>query len=177
MLATLHSKGSLKDIRYMFLFFLQVDTVDLDDLEEDEEFGIRAVEELMTDFLQLSHGTIRNILPQDSADKPAGEALEAKFHNLHVVVVVVAVAVDAAAAAAAAAAVAVDADAVKDDNDDDADNVAVAVDDDDDDAVVVVVIDLVAVALTLTYLLCVDFTSCPTKKTAGIYAPSFAQIC
>ncbi len=48
--------------------------MDLDDLEEDEEFGIRAVEELMTDFLQLSHGTIRNILPQDSADKPAGEA-------------------------------------------------------------------------------------------------------
>ncbi len=62
-----------RDIVLVFLFS-QVDTEDLDDLEEDEEFGIRAVEELMTDFLQLSHGTIRNILPQDSADKPAGEA-------------------------------------------------------------------------------------------------------
>ena len=48
-----------------------VDTVDLDDLDEDEEFGIRAVEELMTDFLQLCHSTVRNILPQDQVDKAA----------------------------------------------------------------------------------------------------------
>ena len=43
-------------------FFIQVDTVDSEDLEDEEEVGIRAVEELLTDFLQLCHGTIRRAL-------------------------------------------------------------------------------------------------------------------
>jgi hypothetical protein len=42
-----------------------LDTVDMEDLEDDELFGINAVEELLTDFLQLTHAVIRDVLPKD----------------------------------------------------------------------------------------------------------------
>ena len=62
-----------------------VDTVDFDDLEEDEEFGIRAVEELLTDFLQLSHITIRNIISldtnSDSDDEGCHDTVHATIHS------------------------------------------------------------------------------------------------
>lgn len=41
-----------------------LDTVDMEDLEDDELFGINAVEELLTDFLQLTHAVIRDVLPK-----------------------------------------------------------------------------------------------------------------
>ncbi len=44
--------------------------MDLDDLEEDEEIFIHAVEELLTDLLQLCHGTIRNVIARDPVVLP-----------------------------------------------------------------------------------------------------------
>ncbi len=37
------------------------------ELEEREDVGISLVEELLTDFLQLIHGTIRNVIPAEEA--------------------------------------------------------------------------------------------------------------
>ena len=37
------------------------------ELEEREDVGISLVEELLTDFLQLIHGTIRNLIPAEEA--------------------------------------------------------------------------------------------------------------
>ena len=36
------------------------------ELDETEDIGISLVEELLTDFLQLIHGTIRNLIPAES---------------------------------------------------------------------------------------------------------------
>eukprot|EP00094_Tigriopus_californicus_P000131 TCALIF_00127-PA protein Name:"Similar to UNC79 Protein unc-79 homolog (Homo sapiens)" AED:0.02 eAED:0.04 QI:0/0/0/0.66/0.5/0.33/3/0/2591 len=44
------------------------DSLDMDDLAEDEELGIRVVEELLTDLLQLIHVTIKNVIPLDVND-------------------------------------------------------------------------------------------------------------
>ena len=38
----------------------------LGELEETDDVGTSLVEELLTDFLQLVHGTIRNIIPIES---------------------------------------------------------------------------------------------------------------
>ncbi len=43
-----------------------VDTIDCEDLEEDEEAGIRAVEELLTDFMQMVHIMVENVIPVDT---------------------------------------------------------------------------------------------------------------
>ena len=36
-------------------------------MDETEEGGMSLVEELLTDFLQLIHGTIRNLIPAEEA--------------------------------------------------------------------------------------------------------------
>ena len=36
------------------------------ELDETEDLGVSLVEELLTDFLQLIHGTIRNLIPAET---------------------------------------------------------------------------------------------------------------
>ena len=44
-----------------------VETIDCEDLEEDEELGIRAVEEMLTDFMQMTHIMLGNVIPKPKA--------------------------------------------------------------------------------------------------------------
>ena len=55
-------------------------------MEEDEEFGIRAVEDLLTDFLQLCHITIRNVISLDTngsgdSDDDAHDTVHTTIHS------------------------------------------------------------------------------------------------
>lgn len=42
------------------------DTLEAGELDETDDIGVSLVEELLTDFLQLIHGTIRNLIPAEN---------------------------------------------------------------------------------------------------------------
>lgn len=63
-----------------------MDTIDCDDLDDDDEIGIRAVEELLTDFMQMAHIMIENVIPVDTnapgdADEDGLDPNNATIHS------------------------------------------------------------------------------------------------
>ena len=51
------------------------------ELDETEDVGISLVEELLTDFLQLIHGTIRNLIPVETSSTESDDENERAAQN------------------------------------------------------------------------------------------------
>ena len=53
----------------------------LGELDETEDIGISLVEELLTDFLQLVHGTVRNLIPIESGGADSDDENDRAVQN------------------------------------------------------------------------------------------------